>query len=152
MLEKLVLRLIREAPLQILVQHLHDLNDNILLILVNLRCYRLCWPILLVLFLLPLFEAFLIKVLLVIHLVLHQVVYRDQLINFEVLFSMAHLRVLALCVISPRIDEVTEVCDGYTGLHGCVEVVNGVQAQVVSARIALILLFILIILTVHLEH
>jgi len=153
LLEELVLRLTLEAIFQVFIKHLHDLNNYIFLILINLRCLRLLTSILLIFINLffPFLESPLILILLVIHFVLHQVVDSDQLVNLEVLFAMAHLLLIHLRVIVPCVYEITEELDGLARLHGRVEVIDGVQTKIVARRL-LGHLFILLVLAVHFVH
>ena len=153
LLEELVLRLTLEAIFQVFIKHLHDLNNYIFLILINLRCLRLLTSILLIFINLffPFFESPLILILLVIHFVLHQVVDSDQLVNLEVLFAMAHLLLIHLRVIVPCVYEITEELDRLARLHGRVKVIDGVQAKIVARRL-LGHLFILLVLAVHFVH
>ena len=114
-MEELVLSLTLEAIFQVFVKHLHDLNNYVLLVLINLWCLWFLTSILLIFLnlILPSLELPLIRILLVIHFVLHQVVDGDQLVNLEVLLAVAHLRLVHLRVIVPCIYEITEVRDGH---------------------------------------
>ena len=150
LLEELVLSLTLEAIFQVFVKHLHDLNNYVLLVLINLWCLWFLTSILLIFLnlILPSLELPLIRILLVIHFVLHQVVDGDQLVNLEVLLAVAHLRLVHLRVIVPCIYEITEVRDGHARLHGRVKIIDGVQAEIIACRL-LRHLFILLVLAVH---
>lgn len=145
--KKLVLLLLAEARFQVLVQHLHDLHDDVFLVLVDLGWL---WLLPLTLLILVLLKLAFILFLLIVHLVLHEVVDRDQLEDLEVLLGVDDGWVIFLepSVVILRIDERSEVLHGYVGLHGGIEVVDGQSAQVES--MLLIILIIRFILPVHL--
>lgn len=150
LLEELILRLPLEAIFQILIQHVHDLHNDVFVLLIYLGLLWLVAAILLLQFR-PLLVLIAVLFELSDHLVLHEVLNCNQLINLKILLAVFDLWLLHLGVIFPRVDEIAEVLHGHARFHGCVEVVDGVQAEVVACCLGLfITLLIPLIVAIHL--